>query len=266
MSRNAAIATTLAEVLWASKKKWDTARMAGIKKEQGPSSERVAAAVQHIRREHGLTYAELARRLAATGHPILDTGLMKIEKGTRRVDVDDLMALALALDTTPSRLLLPEVDYARPGKPVTLTPGAGPVRTDDAWAWAYGERPLGSKPASLADPGPAAGELTFIAGNRRHYFRGGFGWLGETSTWVTDGTPGDPASAGAKVKGAGIIAGAILGTFVRYGLDTRDIRQAAESAIAAALIQEEPAAAEQALHEVWAWLQAQGADDEEEAG
>jgi transcriptional regulator with XRE-family HTH domain len=48
---------------------------------------------------------ELSERLAALGRPILPSGLSKIEQGTRRVDVDDLVALADALETVPSRLL-----------------------------------------------------------------------------------------------------------------------------------------------------------------
>jgi transcriptional regulator with XRE-family HTH domain len=44
-------------------------------------------------------------RLAALGRPILPSGLSKIEQSTRRVDVDDLVALADALRTVPSRLL-----------------------------------------------------------------------------------------------------------------------------------------------------------------
>jgi hypothetical protein len=33
--------------------------------------------------------------------------ISKIETTDRRIDVDDLVALAVALDTTPNRLLLP---------------------------------------------------------------------------------------------------------------------------------------------------------------
>src|SRR5580698_6346445 len=124
--------------------------MAGKPKEAGPGSECVAANLRRIRQERGLSYAELARRLAALGHPVLDTGLIKIEKGQRRVDVDDLMALAVALGTTPNRLLLPEVEFANPGASCELTPGIR-ARVSDVWAWAYGEKPLGSKPASFAD-------------------------------------------------------------------------------------------------------------------
>ena len=217
----------------------------------------------------GLSYAELARRLAALGHPILDTGLMKIEKGHRRVDVDDLMALALALDVTTNRLLLPEVEIAKPGTPVVLTPGHDKVRTDDAWAWAYGERPLAAKPTSFADEEPSQAELSFIGQNRRHHMRGSFGWLSTSDDWAAAILRGDEEAAakavtpGSKAEGSGLVAAAILGAFTRYGLDTREIRQAAESGIIATLVEEEPATAERMARQVWAWLTAHGDEDGE---
>ena len=82
--------------------------MAGIKKELGPTGVRVADAVRRFRRGGGVTTAELSRRLTALGQPIPDTSITKTEQGTRRVDVDDLPALALALGVTPNTLLLPE--------------------------------------------------------------------------------------------------------------------------------------------------------------
>ena len=66
---------------------------------------RVASNVRHLRQMRGLSYAEFSRRLAALGHPILDTGIMKIEKLQRRVDVDDLAALAEVLEVKPVVLL-----------------------------------------------------------------------------------------------------------------------------------------------------------------
>ncbi|HZR53647.1 MAG TPA: helix-turn-helix transcriptional regulator [Streptosporangiaceae bacterium] len=113
--------------------------MAGRTREPGPISIRTAENLRRIRLERGLSYAELARRLARIGHPILDTGLLKIEKGDRRVDVDDLVALALALGVTPNRLMLPDVDL--PGAPAEA--GLTEIvkgRPSWLWEWAQGER------------------------------------------------------------------------------------------------------------------------------
>jgi 8-oxo-dGTP pyrophosphatase MutT (NUDIX family) len=76
------------------------------------------------------------------GRSVHATVISKIEQLDRRVDVDDLIALAIALDVTPDRLLLtgritPDIaDDA-----VELTPAVRmPVL--DAWQWAIGDVPL----------------------------------------------------------------------------------------------------------------------------
>lgn len=65
----------------------------------------VAATVRGLRRQHGLTLADLAARLTCLGHPIALNTLSKLETGARRITVDDLVALAAALDVTPHDLL-----------------------------------------------------------------------------------------------------------------------------------------------------------------
>lgn len=73
----------------------------------GPVGQRVAERVKIYR---GTTpVRELSARLEDLGRPILPSGITKIEQGTRRVDVDDLMALAQVLDVTPSQLLFDSV-------------------------------------------------------------------------------------------------------------------------------------------------------------
>jgi transcriptional regulator with XRE-family HTH domain len=76
------------------------------KVEQGEVGHTVAAQVRQIRESERLSLQVLSDRLAALGRPILPSGLSKIEAGSRRVDVDDLVALAAALETVPSRLLV----------------------------------------------------------------------------------------------------------------------------------------------------------------
>lgn len=102
----------------------------------------MAENLKQIRGGRGLSYAELARRLKELGHPILDTGLMKIEKGERRVDVDDLVALALALGVNVSSLLLPRF-IPDSAEDIELTPS---FRTNPgtAWDWADGRIALTS--------------------------------------------------------------------------------------------------------------------------
>jgi Helix-turn-helix domain len=65
----------------------------------------VAMVAPECRRRKQLSLHQLSDRLAAVGRPILPSGLSKIEQGTRRVVVDDLVALADALGTVPGALL-----------------------------------------------------------------------------------------------------------------------------------------------------------------
>lgn len=132
--------------------------MATRRIEPGPVGQRIAGNVSEIREAQRLSQPELARRITEAGRPMTAGVLSKTEQGDRRVDVDDLVAFALALGVTPNRLLL---DSAAGGGIVLRYPGdttGEPVHTItaqsialtpnvevpllDAWAWAAGERPL----------------------------------------------------------------------------------------------------------------------------
>ncbi len=105
---------------------------------QGPTSERVAANVKRLRDEQRLTLDQLSKRLGEVGRPILASGLSKIEQGDRRVDVDDLVALALALEVNPNALLMPEgADASSTALTETVTATA-----QRAWRWAAGDSSL----------------------------------------------------------------------------------------------------------------------------
>lgn len=196
--------------------------MAGRTREPGPTSTRTAENLRRIRQEQGLSYAELARRLAGIGHPILDTGLLKIEKGDRRVDVDDLMALAIALGTTPNRLILPpgEPEHATERYHVTSAiTGTPPL----LWAWATGEVPLGALPSTATTDRRARGEeVVFSRENRPQH-------------WLPDG----PQRNGDQVIGTAALI-AYVGETFRAGSDTNDIRSIIEGAIIGVLLTADP--------------------------
>jgi transcriptional regulator with XRE-family HTH domain len=99
----------------------------------------VQANVARLRKARSLTTYQLAKLLADAGRPIPQSGISRIESGARRVDVDDLMALAAVLNVSPSALLLPLDDA--PTSNINIT-GAGSVPADVAWDWVDGERPL----------------------------------------------------------------------------------------------------------------------------
>ncbi|WFE46277.1 helix-turn-helix transcriptional regulator [Verrucosispora sp. WMMD1129] len=102
----------------------------------GPTGHRVRENIQRIRTERRLTYRELSDRLADLGRSIPTLGLSRIENGTRRVDADDLVALAIALDVSPLALLMPAQD-----SPIDLAAGVR-IGWKPGWRWAAGEHPL----------------------------------------------------------------------------------------------------------------------------
>ncbi|WP_084486373.1 AIPR family protein [Nocardia sienata] len=61
--------------------------------------------IRSLRRERKLTLEALSARLADLGRPLDLSALARMEKGQRRIYVDDLVALASALDIAPSQLL-----------------------------------------------------------------------------------------------------------------------------------------------------------------
>jgi transcriptional regulator with XRE-family HTH domain len=107
--------------------------------ELGAVGRQVAENLAMLRHGAGMKQQELSERLEAIGRPVPATSISKAEKGERRVDVDDLVALAMALDTSPNRLLLPvdERDAI-----IDLAPNVQ-VSQAYAWQWATGEWPAG---------------------------------------------------------------------------------------------------------------------------
>jgi transcriptional regulator with XRE-family HTH domain len=54
-----------------------------------------------------MTTTRLSELLRTAGRPVHPSAITKIEQGERRIDVDDLVAIAAALGTTAAHLLEP---------------------------------------------------------------------------------------------------------------------------------------------------------------
>jgi transcriptional regulator with XRE-family HTH domain len=123
--------------------------MARVKRaiEIAASGERAAANLAEIRSSRHMSQAELADRMNELGRPMSAPVVSKTEKLDRRIDVDDLVAFAIALGVTPNRLLLP--GSVADDEPVELLPQVR-VSEIDAWKWATGDGPL---PNGCAPPG-----------------------------------------------------------------------------------------------------------------
>lgn len=106
--------------------------------QMGPTGRQVGANVRRLRNRRGLTVRELACILTEEhGRRHTPAAITDVEAGRRRVDADDLVALALALDVTPNALLL----APKATGDVEIT-GTGPRPAVVVWRWADGQWPL----------------------------------------------------------------------------------------------------------------------------
>lgn len=108
----------------------------------------MARNVESLRRAQGLSQQQVADRMGELGRPVAMSAVSKIEKGQRRVDPDDLVALAIALNVNPSRLLLNDGNL---DEELPLTPTRSAPRWA-AWQWADGVAPLVSGPGDETSP------------------------------------------------------------------------------------------------------------------
>lgn len=121
--------------------------------EVGPIGRNLIAAVDELRQARGgMSWRKLSGLLERIGRPIFPLGLARLSRAERRVDVDELVALAVAFGVNPSALLFPR--HVAPDDVVELAPQVQ-QRAALVWAWADGKMPL---PDKLALPGTDVAE------------------------------------------------------------------------------------------------------------
>jgi transcriptional regulator with XRE-family HTH domain len=111
------------------------------------TAETVSANVKRLRTDQNLGLRGLANKLGEVGRPLGHSAVDQIEKGTRRVDVDDLMALAAALGVSPITLLMPEAArnasfFETKRVRVAWADKAEPVGAGWLWGWLTAEHGL----------------------------------------------------------------------------------------------------------------------------
>jgi transcriptional regulator with XRE-family HTH domain len=141
--------------------------MANREIEIGAAGKRAAANLAGIRKARHLEQSEVAGRMTMLGRPMSAPVVSKTEKLDRRIDVDDLVAFAVALGVTPNRLLLP--GSARGDEQIELLPEVR-VSAMTAWKWATGDAPLpnGCAPSDLQTLIASDYERLFNWENRPH--------------------------------------------------------------------------------------------------
>jgi transcriptional regulator with XRE-family HTH domain len=113
------------------------AREAFINTDSAYPTEIVARRVREARNRRGWTQAELADRLTELGHPTNQPTVARLESGKRAVPIEELFALAAALEVPPVHLLTPLDDDAQ----VAVTPNTS-VPAPLARAWLRGQAAL----------------------------------------------------------------------------------------------------------------------------
>jgi transcriptional regulator with XRE-family HTH domain len=116
--------------------------VAGKQPEIGPTSKTVAANVKRLRDAQGMNYKQLSETLESRANwSINSVGIRRIEDCERRVTVDDLMALAVALGVSPATLLYPNTEDAISELEITGLPNPENPRVIWEWLsasmWAY---------------------------------------------------------------------------------------------------------------------------------
>jgi hypothetical protein len=126
----------------------------------GSTGEAVRKNISRIREEKGIAVTELSARLADLDRPIPPLGIHRIEDGTRRVDVDDLVTIALALGVSPITLLITNTEQA--DAPVAITGESRELSAVRVWAWLSAQKMMPSTPRLEATAGPMS-EIRFRA-------------------------------------------------------------------------------------------------------
>jgi transcriptional regulator with XRE-family HTH domain len=95
---------------------------------------RVAA----VRNDRGWTQAKLAERLRELGYALPREALARLETGKRGASLEDVLAVAYALDVSPLHLIVPVDNEPR----VIVAGNVQPVDPQDLREWIRGGQPL----------------------------------------------------------------------------------------------------------------------------
>jgi transcriptional regulator with XRE-family HTH domain len=126
---------------------------------KGAVAKTVANNVKTVRENRRWSQQQLAAELAAVGRPMQPSAVAKVEKVSRRVDVDDLVAFAIALNVSPARLLFEE--DAEMDAEIGLTSEVSAPGWS-VWQWLTGYRPLQAETDDIRNPDVQARSLAYL--------------------------------------------------------------------------------------------------------
>lgn len=118
----------------------------------GPTGRTVGMNIAFFRTKRGWKLSQLSARMDEVGRPMTGNTLSAIENLDRRTDVDDLVAIAAALEVSPAALLMPQVDDDEDGGIAWLVPtsaepdpgqdGTATILSGQFWDWLTADAPL----------------------------------------------------------------------------------------------------------------------------
>lgn len=123
--------------------------MAGRVPDTGEAAHTVASNVARIRTSQNLTWTQLSDRLSDLGWNLTPVAVKNIESERRRVTVDDLVALAVALGVSPVTLLTPNSPEGSDMVQYTALPQ--PISSEDLLDWLTGKFPLPNSGSSVLE-------------------------------------------------------------------------------------------------------------------
>ncbi|SIE28757.1 putative DNA binding protein [Mycobacteroides abscessus subsp. abscessus] len=98
--------------------------------------------------ESNLTWTQLSERLESIEWKLTPVAIRNIESEERRVNVDDLVALSVALGVSPATLLMPDIENAQGRDKLKVTGVDDPVEAHPLWIWLTGCGPLPGRNAT----------------------------------------------------------------------------------------------------------------------
>ncbi|WP_431278255.1 helix-turn-helix domain-containing protein [Leifsonia poae] len=110
----------------------------GENNEPASTGQIAADRLRSIRTGQQMSLRQLAERVNALGYPLSLAMINRIELGLRRMDVDDLTALAAALGVAPAALLM-DLDVRSQSDIVSATGVQGDAEA--MWDWLTGQKP-----------------------------------------------------------------------------------------------------------------------------
>ena len=119
-----------------------------VARETGPTADTARNALSRLRKAAKLSLRELAAEMPAGPGQLSHSAIGEVERGVRRLDLDELTALAATLRVSPITFFLSDPAESRPDALVALTGLTETLPESAALLWLQGRAPVDPKEAA----------------------------------------------------------------------------------------------------------------------